>query len=337
MFRKSLAFILLGASAGTAIYAQTPQPGNGAAATRAFSMFFDGGSYLGVETEEVTGENFAKYGLREVRGAAISKVIDGSPAQSAGLQAGDVVVKLNGEDITSVRKLSRLIGEVAPDHQARLTVLRNGDAREITVTMGKRPAPKFENGSFAITGVPGRMERMELPPMAPMPPMAGSPRVRSVPLPPGAFGDTFVFRSGNSRTIGIGVTSLTKQLSDHFGVGEGVMINNVRKDSPAAKAGMRAGDIIVEVDGKAVTNDFDLIRAIGEKKQGDVTLTIVRDRNRQTINVTPEEGKGDMNTFFEGFDAPFPPNGVRLAVPSTPAVPGTPVPLDGLFMPRHVL
>ena len=54
-----------------------------------FSMFFDGdGSYLGVQTEEVTKENFAKYGLREVRGVAVEKVMEGSPAEKAGLQSG---------------------------------------------------------------------------------------------------------------------------------------------------------------------------------------------------------------------------------------------------------
>ena len=65
-------------------------------------------------------------------------------------------------------------------------------------------------------------------------------------------------------------------------------------DSPAAKAGLKAGDIIVEAEGKEVKGEGDLIRAIAEKKEGDVTLTIVRDRNRQTIRVTPEEAKDGL-------------------------------------------
>ncbi|MEJ7849141.1 MAG: PDZ domain-containing protein [Pyrinomonadaceae bacterium] len=130
---------------------------------------------------------------------------------------------------------------------------------------------------------------------------------------------------------------MTKQLGEHFGVSDGVMINNIRKDSPADKAGLRAGDIIVEVDGKAINNDFDLIRGIGEKKQGDVSLTIVRDRNRQTINVTPEENKGEINTFFEGFDAPSAPGVFKMAVPAPPATPGAPIPLNRLYLPGRVL
>ena len=337
MFRKSSAFILLGAAASSAMYAQTPEPATGAPTSRAFSMLFEGGSYLGVETEEITNENFSKYGLREVRGVAVEKVIDGSPAQSAGLQTGDVVVKINDDDVTSVRKLSRLISDVAPDHQAKLTVLRNGDSREITVTIGNRPATKFENGSFAVNGFPGQLGGMEFPPMPPMPPMRTMPRVPAVPQTPGAFGDNFVFRSGSSRMIGVGVTPLTKQLGEHFGVSGGVMINNVRKDSPAAKAGLCAGDIIVEVDGKAINNDFDLIRGISGKKQGDVTLTIARDRNRQTLSVTPEESKGETNIYFEGFDSPSAPGGFRMAVPAATVVPGTPVPLNRLYLPGRVL
>ncbi len=310
MFRKSLTFILLGTAAMSASYAQTPETRPGAASGSLFSFYDTNSSYLGVETEEVTKENFGKYGLREVRGVAIEKVVDGSPAQSAGLQNGDVILKFNDDEITSVRKLTRLINEVSPDHQAKLTILRNGDSREITATMGKRPAPKFENGSFAITGVPGEFNKMEFPPM---PPMATVPRVQAIPSAPRGFGDSFVFRSGSSRRIGVSTTSLTKQLREHFGVTGGIMINNVRENSPAAKAGLRAGDIIVEVGGKQVANDFDLMRGIGEKKQGDVSLTIVRDRNRQTISVTPEESKEEFNNLFEGFDAPAVPGRIRMA------------------------
>src|SRR5688572_29893472 len=121
--RKLLAFTFVGLLGGTIAVAQTaapvPRP-----ETRLFSLTLGDGGYLGVQTTEVTKDNFAKYGLREVRGVVIEKVVDNSPAATAGLQAGDVIVKFNGEDVTSVRKLTRLIGEVDPDHQARVTVIR---------------------------------------------------------------------------------------------------------------------------------------------------------------------------------------------------------------------
>jgi len=75
----------------------------------------------------------------------------------------------------------------------------------------------------------------------------------------------------------------------------------VRENSPAARAGLKAGDIVTEVDGKAVKTNVDLIRAVGDKKEGDVTLTIVRDKNRQIIRVTPEAAKA-APALFQYFD-----------------------------------
>ncbi|MBC7899509.1 MAG: PDZ domain-containing protein [Saprospiraceae bacterium] len=339
MFRKSLAFILLGATTCAVSYAQTPAP-KGQAAASVFSFFDGSGSYLGIDTEEVTKENFAKYGLREVRGVAIEKVVDGSPAQSAGLQNGDVVVKFNGEDITSVRKLSRLIEEVAPDHQAKLTVMRNGDSREIIVTLGRRPTSKFENGAYSVTVPGGRMpfpHMSEMPAMPALPPMSPMLRVQVMPSMPEAMDESFIWSGGSSRRIGVNTTPLTKQLSEHFGVSGGVLVSNVRVDSPAAKAGLRAGDLIVEVDGKQVSRELDLIRSISEKKEGDVSLTIVRDRSRQSINVTPEESKGEFNTFFEGFEGEVAPVRRTMAVPAAPVVPGTPVPLNRIYRRGRIL
>lgn len=328
MIRKSFVLFLLAFFVSAFVVAQTPEAKKDAGkALKTFAWSFDGnGSYLGVQTEEVTKENYSKYGLSGVRGVAVEKVMDDSPAQAAGLQSGDVIVRFNGEEVTSVRKLTRLIGEVAPDHQAKVTVIRGGAEREITATLAKRPGPKFESGAFSL-GVPGGPGRMRFPPMAEM------PRIEEMP---DTQGDYFIWRSGSGPHIGIGITPLTKQLSEHFGVKGGVMINNVRENSPAAKAGLKTGDIIVEVDGKEVKGEGDILRAIAEKKGGEVVLTIVRDRNRQTIRVTPEEGKGGFNTLWEGPEgAVFAPDPGQWkpATPAIPATPATPVPLGRIFFP----
>ena len=109
---------------------------------RAFAFSFEGnGSYLGVQTSEITKDNFSKYGLSDVRGVAVAKVVEGSPAAAAGLKDGDVIVRFNGDAVTSGRKLSRLVSEVSPDHQARLTVLRGGAEHEPPVGRRReRPA-----------------------------------------------------------------------------------------------------------------------------------------------------------------------------------------------------
>ena len=90
--------------------------------------------------------------------------------------------------------------------------------------------------------------------------------------------------------LGVGITPLTEQLAQYFGTDGGILINTVRDKSPASKAGLRAGDVIVEIDGVAVKGSLGLVRAINDKKEGDVTLKIVRDRKDQTISLTPHKG-----------------------------------------------
>ena len=223
----TLAFVFV--LSGVTAIAQTPAPAPAPPSEpRVFSFSFDGDSgYLGVQTEEVTKENFSKFGLRDVRGVGIADVVEGSPAQAAGLQKGDVIVRVNGDEITSARKLTRLIGEISPDHTAKVTVSRGGSERDIDVTLAKRPTPKFGDGAFSAPDV---FERFEFPKGIDMPDLEKLPRIEGKP------GEPFVWSFTNRRQIGVGLTPLTKQLSDHFGVENGALINTVRENSPAAKA-----------------------------------------------------------------------------------------------------
>ena len=301
MFKsKLLTLFTLTASVGTAAYAQTvtvvpATPGEPQRIERQLRIFTnDGGSYLGVQLQEVTKENFGKYGLKDVRGAAIEKVSDNSPARQAGFQDGDVIVKFDGEEISSVRKLQRVIGEVAPDHQAKVTVLRGGSERDLNVTMGKRPAPTFQNGNltaeaFRLPGIPefpsNTMPRVTIP---------GNQNFEFFRTQPdGQGGDNMVWNFFSGRRIGVTSTGLTKQLGDYFGVadGKGILINNVSENSPAAKAGLKAGDVIVEADGQAISSPAELTRSLGNKDKKTVNLTILRNKIRQNMTVEPEESK----------------------------------------------
>ena len=327
MLRKLSALILLSASAGVAAYAQqTPESREPAekgvqrAFSNSFFNSFDDGSYLGVQAQEVTKENYARFGLREARGVAVEKVVENSPAAQAGLQPNDVIIRFNGEEVTGTRKLARLISEVAPDHQAKLTVLRGGGEREITATLGKRELPKPHSAKGALKdlyGYPGipefpDFEKIPLPPTPDALLKPGEPNV-------------FLFPGQAGRQIGVGVSPLTKQLGEYFGVaeGRGLLINSVRENSPASKAGLKAGDIIVEVDGKEVKGNFDFNRTLNEKKEGDVNLTVVRERNRINVRVTPETVKGEGFNFeyFEKFGENDAPMKFRMQMPSTQIAP----------------
>ncbi|HQZ94743.1 MAG TPA: PDZ domain-containing protein [Pyrinomonadaceae bacterium] len=334
MFNRYLSSVMIITSAFTFVIGQTPEPKKEKTlAPQAFAFSFeDDGGYLGVQTVEVTKENFSKFGLRDVRGVAVEKVLENSPAAAAGLKDGDVIVRFNGDEVTSTRKLTRLIGEVEPDHQVKLTIARGGSEQEITATIAKRPGMKFGEGNFKLSG-PGGLEKLDLEKLRDLPQLKDFPMLKDFPqlkdlpdsegfrsfsLPGGGEGKVFAWSSSNSRQIGVGVTDLTKQLAQHFGVEDGLLISEVRDNSPAAKAGLKAGDIIIDANSKAVISQLDLIREVNSKKEGDVQLTIVRSGKRQTISVTPEASK-DSGFLFDTKDGEG-----RILTPPAPRAPANP-------------
>lgn len=268
--------------------AEAPMAFQGPDEPMAFSMFLGGGSYIGVYAEDINKENMARYSMRDVRGVGITQVVKDSPAEKAGLRKDDVIVRFENDSVTSVRKLNRLVSEVAPDQTVRLGVVRGGGEQEVAVTVGKRKDSFGHMGNFHFK---------ELEKFKDFDKLKGLDRLKD--LPPGAYGwkwegdgkDGRVFAFGNHRRIGISTTQLTKQLADYFGVadGKGVLVTSVSEDGPAAKAGIQAGDVITAIDGEKVDGAGDLARGINKKKEGDVTLTVIRNKNQRTITVTPKE------------------------------------------------
>ena len=252
-----------------------------------FSLFVGSGTFLGVYAEDVSKENMSTYGQSQVRGVGITEVVKSSPAERAGLKKGDVILRFDNEAVTSVRKLNRLVSESSPDQTTRLSISRGGSEQEVAVTLGKRT----ENAEAwrMITppgGFGGSLGRTNPQPM---------PRMEQFP----GFGqggdNNFFFNFGNNRRIGVSTQQLTKQLADYFGVKDGgVLVTSVNEDSPAAKAGLKAGDIITAIDGEKVEGSGDLSRAINKQKEGDVTLSVVRDKNQRTIRVTPTKAEAPM-------------------------------------------
>ena len=280
---RSVLLILVSLSlTGVMAFAQqttppTPAPLPGEPFGQSFSFFLDGGSFLGVYAEDINRENMGRYGLREARGAGITSVVKDSPAEKAGLRKDDVILRFDNESVTSVRKLNRLVSEVAPDQTVRLSISRAGSEQEVSVTMGKR-----ENRFNAMRDLKGKIVTPE-----------GKWRIEGFEgLEPGK--DVFQWAFGNNRRIGVSTTTLTKQLADYFGVTEGVLVTSVTEDGPAAKAGIKAGDVITSVDGEKVDSAGDLSRALNKNKEGDVTLTVVRDKSQRSIRVTPKEGASTL-------------------------------------------
>lgn len=278
-------------------------------APRSFSLLVDGGAFLGVYAEEINKENYGRYGLREVRGVGITQVVKDSPAEKAGLKKDDVILRFDGESVTSVRKLNRLVGEASADQTVRLTISRGGSEQEVSATLAKH------RGLENIIGPAIRDEVLKNIP-------------RNFPND-----GNFVFAFGANRRIGISTQTLTKQLSDYFGAKDGgLLITSVNENGPAAKAGLKAGDVITAVDSEKVTSAGDVSRAINKKQDGDVTLTILRDHNTRSITVTPEKnpersiinpgGIGTWRIMIPSVQVPAVPE-INIQVPSI-VIPATP-------------
>ena len=280
-----------------------------------FTMF--SGNFLGVQVEEVTRENAGSYGLTgEPRGVGVREVVKGSPAEHAGLRERDVITRFDGEPVTSVRKLTRLVEEAAPEHAARLTILRGGSQQEVTATLGRREPFALEGArAFMLDPEEWRRHGEEWQ-------QRGEEMRKQLEEAQRNNPGGWAFATAAGRRIGVTTTGLGKQLADYFGVQHGLLINSVVEGSPADKAGLKAGDVVTEADGERVDDTGDLSRIINRREEGDVTLTVVRDKQRRTVRVTPERREPGAFTITPG------------AVPAAPRVSVTPRPVVPPRAPR---
>jgi serine protease Do len=133
--------------------------------------------------------------------------------------------------------------------------------------------------------------------------------------PPRDDSDSFhiTMTAGKGR-LGIGIIQISSELRTHLGApsDRGVLVDAVKADSPAARAGVRVGDVLVEVDGEAATSAADVLGALSDRKKGEsVPLTVIRDGHRTELHATLEDNPGpawrsserDRFQPFEGFDA----------------------------------
>jgi PDZ domain-containing secreted protein len=269
------------------------------------SGFAGSGSYLGVYLEEVTPERAKELGLSEERGAMVSRVVEGSPAEKAGLKENDCIVSFNDRRIDSVGELQRLLSETPAGRNVKLEVVRGGSRQTITAAMSKRAssfayafnAPEWNGQAWAQTEE-GRKQLEENRKQMEAWRKQYQDQLRqhqdefkNMPN----FGNfnfdgpgNFVYFSGFR--LGISAESLTNQLAEFFGVkdGHGVLVASVKEESPAARGGLKAGDVIIAVDDQKIESLNTLVTALAGK-EGNVTLKIIRNHAEQTVTVTLEK------------------------------------------------
>jgi serine protease Do len=270
MGRKALVsiVIVLGVVTGAAILA--PVVGGQAGQTWAregheppfsFPAPFEGGSRIGASVRDVQAEDVTREKLPEVGGALVERLDTDGPAGRAGLRAGDVVVEFDGERVRSARHLTRLVRETPEGRTVPVVVIRQGARTTLDVTPDR--SRLFGPDERAWLEDFGRNLDFDV--------------------------ESLMGRGGSRGRLGVDVQPLTPQLASYFGVKDGLLVANVVEGSPAAKAGLKAGDVIVSVNGTGVTTRGELVRAlrtVGDAVEASVEYS--RQGQAATAKVTLE-------------------------------------------------
>ena len=225
-----------------------------------------GRAYLGVDIRDITQDRVAALKLKEERGVEVTMVDQDAPAGKAGIKEHDVILDFNGAPVESEEQLRRMIRETPVGRTVSLGISRDGNPMKISLQLAQHDKVVLGN-------------HIEIPPIPPLPDMDMANRI-DVP-------NIMVVRSLSS-TLGVQTENLGQQLGDYFGVknGEGVLVRSVEKGSPAEKAGMKAGDVIVRVADEKLSDRADLSRVMRKHREGGkVSLGIVRDKHEQTVTV----------------------------------------------------
>lgn len=222
-------------------------------------------------------------------GVRVESVQEDSPAATAGIQTGDIIVEFDGERVRSVRQFSRLVSETPPGRQVTAAVTRDGKRTSLNVTPRESSGFQvFSDDAWRAMDEAREMARIA-PRALPVP-----PRPPSAPRAPRAI-EPFVWFGGSQ--LGVSVNSLSDQLKEYFGVKGGVLVTSVNESSVAAKAGVKAGDIIVSVNGSTIDDPGELREEIGDVKPGEeFTLEIVRDKKPMTLKGKTEESRSRRST-----------------------------------------
>jgi len=222
------------------------------------------GSNIGVSVRDLDRSEVER--LKVSGGALVDEVRQAGPAEKAGFRRSDVVIDFDGETVRSARQLARLVQETPPGRTVRARVLRDGKRIDLDVTP--------ETGRFGDTVI-------------------DRDRLRERLGDAGAWLDRRGFRfdvPALSRVrLGATVQDLSPQLAEYFGARDGLLVSSVADDSPAARGGLKAGDVIVSANGRAIRSRTDLARELTEAGE-TVSLGIVREKKETSLSIQLDRG-----------------------------------------------
>jgi len=253
--------------------------------------------WLGIRMEEVTSAKAKELNLPAERGVLVTYVVEDSPAAKAGLKVGDVITDFDGQRVEGTLTLERLVHEVPAGRTVSLTIWRDGKAQSLRVEIGSRRSARSADHDYFY--VAPSIPDMQIP----IPPIP--------PIPPIEIGPFNTFRMFGAPALGIDAEDLSGQLGNYFGApdGQGILVREVMPGTPAERAGLKAGDVIVRIDGKRVKDASELRSTLRDKiskaaegaEPGKAAapaadLTILRSGKESTIHVELELPKQRVRT-----------------------------------------
>lgn len=237
-------------------------------------MFFEterGAGWLGVTISEVSADKAKESKLSTAQGVLVEQMDPNGPAAKAGLKAGDIITEFNSQRVEGTMGFRRMVRETPEGRTVQLTIWRDGRSQTLSAELAAMP----------------RHSREDMLP--------GMPRVMPFPQAPEILRQ---FREHGlnlaAPTIGISAMDVSGQLGAYFNVpdGQGVLVTEVKDNSPAAKAGLKAGDAITKINGKRVHDLGELRGQLGESRDTkSVTLSVVRRGTETSLTVEPEMPK----------------------------------------------
>jgi serine protease Do len=231
-----------------------------------FDVFRMGGARVGMVVRDVDAADVAKDKLSGTSGAIVTEVVTDGAAEKGGIKTGDVITSFDGERVRSARQLGRLVDETPAGRTVKVAVQRAGAPLTLDVTP---EAPKMTQ---VMPGLP--REGRE-----------GMPFRFEMPARRFEF-DGEPFLGASRGRLGVRVQDLSEELAGYFGVKQGVLVAGVEADAPAAKAGVKAGDVITAVNGEDIADPAELRREVGKVEDGKTAdLAVTRDKKPLTLKV----------------------------------------------------
>lgn len=250
--------------------------------------------YLGVDIRDVSQGQMAALKLNDVRGAEVIHVDHDGPAGKLGLRPHDVILQMNGQQIVGQEQLRRMLRETPAGRSVTFVISRDGQQQTMTTQLADRQ--EVERRAWEqhlVVPDPAVSSGRDNAP----PPHVGSGFLHSNSLSGlGArahrdlLGATTVL---SPSFTGAQLEIMGPQLAEFFGVegNTGLLVRSVELNSPAADAGLRAGDVVIRVNQIVVTTGDEWSKTIHQNRGKPIELVVVRNKHEQTMTMTPDSKK----------------------------------------------